>query len=115
MVLQLIPFMCIIKSRRGAESPYGPVVFHCRYVELETFINQYMCIRKLIKCFMQIFCHPHEFWFSPTVLYNGDIGIVKLLLPTGSEKRGVFLMQYFPRVKAWKLLHYDYINMNKVG
>ena len=28
---------------------------------------------------------------------------------------GVFLLQYFPLVKIWKLLHYDCINMNIVG
>ena len=61
-----------------------------------TFVNLEMPFKVSKKC-------QQRFYYPPEVRRGEYRGL------------GVFLLQYFPLVKTWKLLHYKCINMNIIG
>ena len=70
------------------------------------------------------FCHFFYLRLSCVLYAVGKLTLFRivllLLVPTGSKERGVlgsgvFLLQYFPLVNIYKILHRDCIDMNIVG
>ena len=74
------------------------------YIYIYVYMYIYICIYIYVYIYINMICKHNISYPYPPEVRRGDYWGL-----------GVFLLQYFPLVKMWTLLHYNCISMYIVG